>query len=441
MKSPGTLEPQTAEPKTRPAPPEVGGASKFPELDAPEGKSSRKYWWVWLLVVAAVAYGCYRLYVVTGQKNEQSASKRAAMMKPRSISVAAAEVRTGDIPLYLQGLGTVTAFNTVAVKTRVDGQLVSVAFQEGQFVNKGDLLAQIDSRPYEVALEQANSALAQAKGNLAKDQAALRDAEANLERYQELFRSQIIAKQQLDTQAATRDQVRGSIAADEAAIATAQAQINSAKLNLIYTHITAPISGRIGLRLVDVGNIVHASDPNGLAVITQLQPIAVLFSIPEEQLPPVLKKLRTGATMRTEAYDRDGKTKIADGTLLTVDNQIDVTTGTSRLKAVFPNTDNSLYPNQFVNVRLSLDVKRNAVIIPTVAIQRGPTGTFVYIVNDDSTASVRPIKIGLTEGNETAVEDGLKPGEQVVVDGAEKLTEGMPVTVHRSGSNNSHRRS
>lgn len=431
MKSPDTLEPHLEEP---PRAGDEAARPRFPELED-DGKGGNKYWWVWLLIFALIGYGCYRLYSFEKNRKPDAAAggRRGGGgpggLRPRSIPVSVAAAHRGDIPVYLQGLGNVTAFNTVTVKTRVDGQLNSINFHEGQFVNKGQLLAEVDPRPYQVALDQANGQLAQANGTLEKDQAALRDAQANYLRYQELFKSQIIAKQQLDTQLATADQVRGSITADQATIAGAQAAIDSAKLNLLYTKITAPISGRIGLKLVDVGNMIHASDATGLAVITQLQPISVLFSIPEEQLPPILTKLRQNAKLPTQAYDRDQTKKLADGTLLTVDNQIDATTGTSRLKAVFPNNDYALFPNQFVNVRLSLDTKKNVIIIPNAAVQRGPTGTFVYVVKEDSSVSVRPVKLGLSEAGDIAVDDGLQPGERVVTDGAEKLTEGMKVTI------------
>jgi membrane fusion protein, multidrug efflux system len=393
--------------------------------------SSKKYVWVWLLIFGLIGYGCYRLYLFEKNKEQQMAHHRGgAAGHQREMSIGAVAAHRGDMPVYLEGLGTVTAFNTVTVKPRIDGQLVSVKFTEGQYVRQGDLLAEIDPRPYQVALAQAQGNLAQAKGTLAKDEAALRDAQVNYQRDQELFKEQIIAKQQLDTQQATADGVRGSIQADQAAIAASDAAIDSAKLNLTYTKIVAPLSGRIGLRIVDPGNMVHAADVTGLAVITQLQPISVLFTLPEEQLPRVLQKLQGKTKLRVQAFSRDQRQVLAEGTLLTVDNQIDQTTGTSRLKAVFPNTDNALFPNQFVNARLWLDVRQGVTIVPAVAIQRGPTGTFVYLVQSDSTIAVRQVKIGMTQGNDVSIDDGIQPGEQVVVDGAEKLTEGMKVRVN-----------
>jgi multidrug efflux system membrane fusion protein len=403
----------------------------YPDIDLDRAGPTKNYWWVWLLVFGLIGYGCYKLYQSENARKADMTAKKG-MKGPRSLPVVAATARRGDMPVYLQGLGTVTAFNSVTVKPRVDGQLISVNFREGQEVQQGDLLAVLDPRPFQVVLDQANGNLAQAKGTLAKDEAALRDAQANYVRDQELFKSQIIAQQQLDTQLASADQVRGSIEADKAAIEAAQATINAAKLNLVYTRVTAPIGGRIGLRQVDSGNIVHSTDVNGLALIAQLQPIAVLFTIPEDQLQPVLEKLRQGAKLRADAYDRDETKKLGEGTLLTVDNTIDSTTGTSKLKAVFPNADHALFPNQFVNIKLWLDTKFGAVIVPLVAIQRGPSGTFVYLVGDDSKVVVRAVKLGLTEGNNVAIDDGLKPGDVVVVDGAEKLAEGMSVTTRQA---------
>ncbi len=439
MKSPGALEPHVGEPEIPGVRSGTPYASKYPELED-DGKGGNRYWWVWLLVFLGIGYGCYALYRYENTKKTDMAKKKMGAMRPRSIPVATGAAHTGNMPLYLGGLGTVTAFNTVTVKTRVDGQLINVNFREGQMVKKGDQLAEVDPRPFQVALEQANGVLAEAQGTLQKDQASLRDAEVNYQRYQELYNSKILAKQQLDTQAATVGQGRGSIAADQATVAAAQAAIENAKLNLTYTKILAPISGRIGLRQVDAGNMVHAADANGLAIITQLQPISVLFSLPEEQLPSVLQKLRGGAKLPVQAFDRDQKLKLADGNLVTVDNQIDATTGTSRLKAVFPNNDNSLFPNQFVNVRMLLDTRRNAVIVPAVAIQRGPIGTFVYLVQNDSTVAVRAVKLGISEGNDVVIESGLQPGDQVVVDGAEKLTEGMAVAVNKGSGGGRQRR-
>lgn len=417
MTPPAALDPPSDRPPASESVPASHGHHPLPVLDLDEESHSRNYWWVWLLIFAAIGYGCYRLYNFENEKKAGMSAAKSAL-KPHSIPIVAAPASRGDMPVYLQGLGSVTAFNTVTVKPRIDGQLISVNFKEGQFVNKGDVLAQIDPKPFEVALDQA-------KGALVKDQAALRDAQVNYQRDQELFKDQIIARQQLETQGATADQFRGSIEGD-------QATIDSAKLNLSYTNILAPISGRIGLRLVDAGNMVHAADANGLAVITQLQPIAVLFNIPEDQLPPVLEKLRAGAKLRTEAFDRDMTKKLAEGTLLTVDNEIDQTTGTSKMKAVFPNTDFALFPNQFVNIKLWLDTKRGAIIVPAVAIQRGPTGTFVYLVKPDNTVTVRQVRVGMTVNNDVSIDDGLAPGDSVVVDGAEKLTDGMKVTVRHA---------
>ena len=320
---------------------------------------STRRWWRWLILLAILSCGAYLLR--KGRENSQSrAAQGAAKSVVQSLPVEAAAARKGDISVYLNGLGSVTPFNTVTVKSRVDGQLIKVAFREGQFVHQGDVLAEIDPRPFEVQLSQA-------EGQLARDQAQLNNAKIDLARYQVLFRQDSIPKQQLDTQAATVGQFEGAIKAD-------QALIDNARLQLIYCHITAPISGRIGLRLVDAGNMVHANDPNGIVVVTQVQPIAVLFTLPEDSLPPVLKKLRAGERLPVDAYDRSGMARIAGGALLTVDNQIDPNTGTLRLKAVFKNQDDTLFPNQFVNVKLLIDVKKSSVIVPGVAVQRGPQG-------------------------------------------------------------------
>jgi len=336
----------------------------------------------------------------------------------QSISVAVAKAETRDLPIYLSGLGSVEAFNTVVVKSRIDGQIVQIAFKEGQEVKQGNLLAVIDPRPYDVAL-------AQAEATLFKDQSALKDAKLNMDRFAGLVKEGVIPQQQYDTQVATAGQLEGAVRAD-------QAQVDNAKLNLTYTHITAPIGGRVGLRQVDIGNIIHATDPNGLVVITQLQPIAVIFTLPEDNLPQVTQHMRKGQ-LQVEAYNRDDQTKLATGKLLTIDNQIDTSTGTGKLKAVFDNRERSLWPNQFVNARLLLEVRKNNTVVPAAAIQRGPQGTYVFTVKPDKTVDMRNVAVSFSEGNYTAITSGLTPGETVVTDGQDKLLPGSRIEVRAAG--------
>ena len=378
--------------------------------------------WIWI-VIAALAIGGFWYYRSSRSKNAQNAATPVAPGKGAargpgagnfSVPVVVATTTKGDLPVYLNGLGTVTPLATVTVKSRVDGQLINVAFKEGQYVKAGDLLAQIDPRPFQVQLEQA-------EGQLAKDLAQRKDAEANLERYKLLFKEGVIPKQQLDTQGASVGQFDGAIKSD-------QAQVDNAKLQLTYSRITAPISGRIGLRLVDPGNIVHATDTNGLLIITQLQPISVIFTLPQDQLPQVFDKLHKGAAqLPVEAYDRDNTAKVAAGKLLTIDNQIDVATGTYKLKAVFSNEDSGLFPNQFVNTHLLVDIKRNLSLVPLAAIQRGPQGTYVYVVANGNTVNIHNITIAQTTGGTVGVSQGLQPGDVVVTDGQDKLQEGTKV--------------
>jgi multidrug efflux system membrane fusion protein len=399
-------------------------AKKTAYMDA-ESSSSRmstgSRWWIWVLVIAVAGMGWwYFRSRGTQSSNAAGASGAASNSASRggqpgnfAVPVVVATAHQGDLPVYLNGLGTVNAFNTVTVRSRVDGQIVKINFTEGQYVKEGDALIEIDPRPYQVQREQA-------EGQLAKDQAQLRDVQVDYERYQLLFKEGVIPKQQLDSQQAQVGQFEGAIKAD-------QAQIDNAKLQITYSHIIAPISGRVGLRLVDIGNMVHATDTNGLLVITQLQPIAIIFTLPQDQLPQVVGKLRSGKQLAAEAFDRDNSDKIATGKLLTIDNQIDTTTGTYKLKAVFDNIKNELFPNQFVNVHLLVDTKKNVVLVPTTAVLRGPQSTYVYAVDKDNTVKVKNITLAETTGNITGIASGLGDGDVVVIDGQDKLREGSKV--------------
>jgi multidrug efflux system membrane fusion protein len=382
-------------------------------------------WWAWLLLLVIVAGGFWYFRGRNSQADAAAAGAKApggapSMGAPGSfvVPVVVATAAKGDLPVFLNGLGNVTAFNTVTVRSRVDGQIVKINFTEGQYVKEGDSLVEIDPRPYQVQLEQA-------QGQLAKDQAQLRDVQVDYERFKLLFQEGVIPKQQLDTQQAQVGTFEGAIKADNATI-------DNAKLLITYSHITAPISGRVGLRLVDMGNMVHATDTNGLLVITQLQPIATLFSLPQDQLPQVMARMKKGAPITVEAYDRDNTTKLATGKLLTIDNQIDTTTGTYKLKAVFDNTKNELFPNQFVNMHLLVDTKKNVVLVPTTAILRGPQGTYVFAVGADNKVKIHILTLAETNGNITGVTSGLNPGDVVVTDGQDKLQDGSKVEPRQS---------
>jgi multidrug efflux system membrane fusion protein len=360
-----------------------------------------------ITVLALAAVGA----LVGCSGSADSKQQKAQAAAPRSVSVATAPVQRQDVPVYLEGLGAVTAFNTANIKSRVDGQIMKVNFQEGQTVKEGELLIEIDARPFQVQLEQVQA-------QLFRDQAQLRDAKLNLDRYTTLIPSGSIAQQQVDTQKALVDQLDGTVRTD-------QAQIDNAKLQIVYCHITAPFTGRVGLRQVDPGNIVHASDTNPMLILTQLQPIAVIFTLPEDLLPNVAQHMRQG-TLEADALDRL-KNKLATGKLLTIDNEIDPTTGTAKLKAVFDNKDNQLWPNQFVNVNLLLETRKNSTVVPTAAILRGPQGTFVYAVNTDKTVQDRAVTVSLTQGDTTVITAGINPGDTVVTDGQDKLQRGSRI--------------
>jgi membrane fusion protein, multidrug efflux system len=366
-----------------------------------------------LALVALVSTGV--LTACSGSADSRQQKAQAAT--PHAVAVAVAPVQKQDVPVYLTGLGAVTAFYTANIKTRVDGQIMKVNFQEGQIVHEGDLLIEIDVRPYQAALEQAEA-------TLFKDQASLRDAKLNLDRYTALIPSGSIAQQQVDTQKATVDQLDGQVRTD-------QALVDTAKLNVVYCHITAPFNGRVGLRQVDPGNIVHATDTNPMLILTQLQPIAVIFTLPEDQLPSVAQHMRQG-TLEVDALSRDDQTKLAVGKLQTIDNEIDPTTGTAKLKAVFDNKENNLWPNQFVNASLLLETRKNSTVVPTAAVLRGPQGTFVYTVNADKTVEDKAVTVALTQGDTTVIASGVNPGDTVVTDGQDKLQRGSRIEFRNS---------
>src|SRR5271156_1233964 len=414
--------------------PRVTGSSLM-EPEKPKGSAARK--WIVLLVIAAVV-GAAVWKIRSNTKAQDSLQLIMAAQSERPTPVQVSAVQQKTMPIYLTALGTVTAYNTVTVKSRVDGQLLQVPVREGQAVRVGQLLAEIDPKPYEAAL-------AQAQGQLVKDQANAVNARAEAARYNALAEAGVVSKESQQLQASNAGQAEGSIAADQAAI-------QAAKVNLGYTKIVSPINGVVGLRQVDPGNIVHAADANGLLVVTQLQPIAVIFTLPEDQLPEVLKRTRAGDKLVVEAYDRADATHLASGSLLTVDNQIDTTTGTVKAKAVFENKDGALFPNQFVNVRLILQERKNAVVIPASALQTGTQGSFVYLLKqgeppadplakkdaDGPTIELpqnktnfyveaQTVNVELTEGTQVILSGGVKPGDQIVVDGQEKLKNGSKV--------------
>jgi len=413
------------------SPPEVHAPGQPGRTPAGPRKPKKRglIWVLFLLIIVGIAgYAVWRASLPPSQQFGPGGAGRggggggrgggrAAGLGP--VPVVVDKVTRSSIPVYLNGLGNVTAFYTVTVKSRVDGQLMKVDFNEGDFVKEGQVLAEIDPRPYQVQLDLA-------QGTLARDTALLNNDRLDLERYRGAIATDAIPKQQLDTQAALVAQLEGTIKTDTA-------NVDSAKLNLTYAKVTAPITGVVGLRLVDPGNIVHATDSNGMLVITQLQPIAVLFTIPEDSLPQVTQKLRAGAHLPADAYNRDNSKKLASGVLVTMDNQIDSTTGTSRLKAVFDNTDNALFPQQFVNIRLLVDTLTNQLVVPNVAVQNGQQGTFVYVVDDDSRVHLKPVQVGTTTQTSADILGGISDGDRVVVDGTDRLIEGALVRVRKAG--------
>ena len=380
-------------------------------------RKRRKYFLLIGLILAAVFIVWLALHLALsgGQASQSRGGRRSFGQFSGPQPVQAATALRGDMPITLTALGTVTPLATVTVRSQINGQLMQIAFTEGQLVKKGDFLALIDPRPSQVALEQA-------EGALAKDQGLLDQAQADLKRYKMLASQDSISAQQLDDQTYLVEQYSGALKSD-------QAQVDSAKLNLAYCHVTAPVSGRVGLRQVDLGNYVQTSDTNGIVVITEPSPISVLFTLPEDSIPQVMQRVTAGATLPVTLLDRNNTVKLATGTLTAVDNQVNTTTGTVQLRAVFQNTDGRLFPNEFVNVVLLVDTLKGTVLVPSAAVQRGAPGTFVYKVKGDGTVTLQVVSLGPTDGNQVAILSGLTPGVQVVTDGAEQLKDGSQVTL------------
>jgi len=404
---------KTERPEAWPGP--VTRPGQAPPAESPPRPRSRLRGWLTVLIGLALIAGVV-WWIYQRPHPATTRGSRFGQMPP----VATATVQSGDINVSINALGTVTSLATVTVRSQISGYIVRIAFTEGQLVNKGDPLVEIDSRPYELAK-------AQAEGNLKQHQAMLQAAQLDLERYQNLAKTNAIPRQQLDAQIATVQQDQGLIMAD-------QAQIDTAKLNIAYAHITAPVSGRVGLRQIDQGNYVTANDANGLVVITQLTPISVLFTTAEDNLPPIQKRVQNGAVLPVTAFNRNATQKLATGQLLAFDSQIDTTTGTVKLRAQFDNADNALFPNQFVNVQLLVDTLKDTPVVPTSAVQRGAPGTFVYVVGDDRKVTVRKVVLGPVDGERVAIKSGLTNGERVVTDGADKLRDGIEVTLHEPGA-------
>ena len=394
------------------------GASEGSPSTGPDGGKPNSRWWIWAVAVVVVL----ALVVYIRQRQSSNEARVKAAPPSRSVPILAASATKGSMGVYVQALGTVTPVYTVTVTSRVQGEIVKIYYTEGQMVRKGDPLIDIDPRPYQAALTQA-------EGQLAHDQAVLREAQIDSDRYKAAYSRNAIAQQQVADQEQTVLQDEGTVKNDEG-------NLENAKVNLVYTHITSPIDGRVGLRLVDPGNIVQANSTTPLVVITQLQPITVIFSVAEDYLPQILKQMHGGKRLEVDALDREQQTKLASGYLLTLDNEVDTTTGTVKLKAQFDNRDGVLFPNQFVNARLLVNTLEGATLVPTQAVQQSATGAFVYVVNSGDMVSMQPIKQGSTDGTSTAVE-GISPGPVVATSGFDKLQDGAKVAI-RTGHGGQH---